>query len=810
MGRQTRLHIWPILLLQLLAAAVAGECFAQSKSDGDSIVWLLNAKSAQVLDPKFGGQVRKVIGPATFLHNDTYLKCDTAFWYVDREYIDAWGNVSIIQDKTVLTSEKMHYLVDESLAQFRGAVVELKDKDNNILRTKYLNYNTKDSVAVFRMGGSMKDKDGNIIESLTGEYDAKSELFKFKTNVNMFTDSIFVRTYWMNYYSDADWAEFGGGVDAWKDTDMLSSEDGWYRRKDDLFLFRDRVHVLSEKQEGWSDSLYFNKAVSSTEMLGNVQVTDDEQRISAVGGRLKFINEPRNVTMTRSPAIIMETSDEDGTKDTLYFAADTLIYDAVRKCDIDSVTIADAVKRKESITVDAIRNLREKNRKAAEQKKNQGQKPQPKSQPKAAEDSSAQNQTPSDTTATLAQQDSSLLAGVDSSTVVIDTLAPIADTTLVNFVTALRNVRIYRSDLQAVCDSMVYSDLDSLVRMFLSPIIWNEVKNQFSSDSVFMVLKDQKLTKVSFLNNAFIHNQEDTIHYNQIKGMEMMAYFNDASKLSRFDALGGASAVFYLKEEERISLVNQKECKLLSAELKDGEIKKIHYYENVRNDIHPISQITLQNQRLKGFDWQEQKRPATRMHVTDRQLRTSERGRYLSKPTPQFKYTDLFYPGYIDGIRQQIHLRDSLRKVAELERLARQREQEDSLKSLRGDSLDVMYRDSLARIDSLRRFADSLAFDIAIDTSDFNVNFVTASIDEIDILKDRASYIDRLGDVDYDQLPGVIASLEEDLSIVKARLKDKGLSSEQRRELRYDRRSLRKEIRVVKRHYRKQTRQLKN
>ena len=72
----------------------------------------------------------------------------------------------------------------------------------------------------------MKDKDGNIIESVSGDYDAKAKLFKFRGNVNMFTDSVFVRTSWLNYLSDIDKAEFGGGVYAWKDENMLTSREG--------------------------------------------------------------------------------------------------------------------------------------------------------------------------------------------------------------------------------------------------------------------------------------------------------------------------------------------------------------------------------------------------------------------------------------------------------------------------------------------------------------------------------------------------------------------------------------------------------
>ena len=146
------------------------------KESQDSLVVLVSSKSAQVVDIE-GSSYRKVVGPARFLHNDTYLLCDTAYWNVDSNIIDAWGNVSILQEETVLTSDKLTYLIDMDLAQFRGSVVQLTDKDHNTLRTRHLDYNTKDSVAIFMHGGSMRDKDGQIIESLSGTYESKVKKF---------------------------------------------------------------------------------------------------------------------------------------------------------------------------------------------------------------------------------------------------------------------------------------------------------------------------------------------------------------------------------------------------------------------------------------------------------------------------------------------------------------------------------------------------------------------------------------------------------------------------------------------------------
>ena len=149
-------------LITSVFAFLAGLPLLAQKESQDSLVVLMSSKSAQMVDVE-GASYRKVVGPARFLHNDTYLLCDTAYWNVETNIIDAWGNVSILQEETVLTSDKLTYLIDQDLAQFRGSVVQLTDKDHNTLRTRHLDYNTKDSVAVFKNGCAMRDKDGQII-----------------------------------------------------------------------------------------------------------------------------------------------------------------------------------------------------------------------------------------------------------------------------------------------------------------------------------------------------------------------------------------------------------------------------------------------------------------------------------------------------------------------------------------------------------------------------------------------------------------------------------------------------------------------
>ena len=784
-----------VLLLAIMAGIPL--CAQDKQEEQDSLVVLISAQSAQMVDIE-GAAYRKVIGPARFLHNDTYLLCDTALWNVETRIIDAWGDVSILQEETVLTSEKLTYLIDNDLAQFRGTLVQLVDKDHNTLRTRHLDYNTKDSVAVFMNGGAMRDKDGQIIESRNGTYDSKVKLFTFENDVNMFTDSIFVRTRDLKYESDLNLATFGHATNAWKDDNMLSSESGWYDRGRELFFFTDNVHIMSEDQEGWCDSLYFDRVTTGIEMLGNAQVSDTTRNVYGLAGRLEYVDSLAKVTMTRKPAVISQTENPDGSIDTVYLGADKLVYYTLKKCDIDSMVVVDSKKRLESLDIDPVGTFRKKAAeeaaKAAEEAakndpnyrpkgaatgKTSGAQPgaaqpglakpgpsagagQNRMQPKSGLQKPAASAAPPDSLSlakdslmtalplsvgsdslkmdlrdSLMMNPADSLAMADSlaftdSLAVSDSVAIVPpDTTKIGFLEAIGKVKIFKKDMQVVCDSLLYSDLDSLARLYKEPVIYQEVVRQYTADSVTLVIEGGGMDKASLMSNAFIAIQEDTSHYDQIKGAEMMAYFDEKGGLERFDVLGGANALFYLEENDALATVNKAESKMLSATFKDGELQRVYYFEQAKNDGYPVVQLTPEELNLKGFNWQPERRPADRYAVTPLSLRPSQRKSYEARPRATFVQTEKYFPGYIGDIYRQIEVRDSLRVVRQrdkalADRRAAEKARLDSLAladslmladslALRDslslkDSLSAVARiDSLATADSIRMVSDSLA-----------------------------------------------------------------------------------------------------
>lgn len=750
---------------------------AQEKSSQvDSLVRLLSAQSMELIE-KDGADYRKVTGPARFLHNDTYLICDTALWNVNTNEIFAISNVKILQDQTVLTGDRLTYYVDRDLAEFRGSLVQLEDKDHNILRTEYLDYNTRDSVAVFFNGGSMKDKEGQIIESKSGTYDSKTKLFTFIDDVNMFTDSIFVKSTTMEYNASTNKATFGYATDAWHDDNMLSSNAGWYDRNKEIFLFNKSVHGMSDTQEGWADSLFYFRNTKDIELLGNAQVTDTTRDMSALAGKMHYTDSLSQLKMTRKPAVIGVVKEKESAPDTVYFGADTLIARMQMMFQVNAAEQANSKARVEALSTDAVQSYRQRAAKeaaeaAAKAAENDPNRPKPKKGAKKSETAEASDadvdvasgkadeiplgkpeaasksvaikpaDISQDADTVVVKSDSvsvatdslsmaadslsmptdSLSVPADSLAVGTDSLAVNNDSTKVNFITALKNVKIFKSDFQIACDSLEYSGLDSLVRLYQKPLVWNEGRRQYSADSLYAVIRNNSLQKASLMSNAFIIVQEDSLCFDQIRAAEMLAYFDTTGALTRFDALGDANAVFYLQEDSVYATVNKSEAKMLYATFKDGDLDRVYYFDTAKNDGYPVAQMTREERVLKGFNWLPDKRPRGKSDITPLTVRPSERRKYAARPRTVFTFTDKYFPGYMSGVYKKIE-----KDKAEKAKREAARKEAEALKANADSTGIVNAVDSLSQalpqvdslnkvtspVDSLSSVTDSLSNDAA-------------------------------------------------------------------------------------------------
>ena len=779
MGRKSK----KIIVALALLSGISFFLFARADEE-EKYVRLVKAQSVNIITDADGKAFRKAVD-ATFLHNGTLLICDTAYWRVDENIINAKGNVRLSQEGTELTSEKLDYYVNDNLAQFRGGVVQLRDKENNILRTHFLDYNTADSVAVFSKGASMKDKDGQIIESLDGTYSSKAKLFTFEKDVNMFTDSVFIKTQALDYHTDSQKAVFRTYIDFWKDDNMLTASSGWYERNDEIFFFTGDVHGTTDKQETWCDSLYFYRIPNNVLMKGSIQLQDSLHNTTAVSRYLFYEDSLSTVTLRKEAAVAIVTEDDLSQKDTLYFGADTLVYYTLRHCDIPKSELANSTARISEIMTDPVGEYRKKAAEAAAKAQAEalekaagtrpGLKPDAasKKQPEAVDEPAgesgepetpdAQPETEAPKAEALAVKDSigvaadsvkvaldslnvaadslgvpmdslsvtadSVKVALDSLSVAADSVSVAVDTTKYGFAFARGNVKIFRRDIQVRCDSMHYSDLDSIARFYKDPVIWNEENRQYYSDSLAVLIKKGRVDRASLMSNAFVVTQEDSLLYDQIKSAEIMAFFDSTSALKRFDALGGATAVFFLRENDRLATVNKVESKMLSGNFVKGNIDRIYYYDSPKNDAYPVVQFPQQERYLKGFRWIPELRPTGKQDITTLSIRPSQRKMYAERPRARFKQTDIYFPGYIKSVYASIDARERARAEA-----ARKKREQQALEGKNENVIDTLaVKDStmvkldstaVTKVDSLAAQVDSTSVDVLQDSLSSKKSFI--------------------------------------------------------------------------------------
>ena len=255
--------------------------------------------------------------------------------------------------------------------------------------------------------------------------------------------------------------------------------------------------------------------------------------------------------------------------------------------------------------------------------------------------------------------------------------------------------------MQVRCDSLRYNDLDSIARLYKDPVVWNEEKRQYNSDSLFVLVRGNRMDRANLLSNAFIHTEEPGGYFDQIKSTDIIAYFTDSTALRRFDALGGVNALFYLEENDAIATVNKVSAQMLSAEFEHGEVQRVYYFASPKSDAYPVVQLPEADHRIKGFDWQPDLRPKDKFDVTAMVVRDSERSEYEAHPHADFTQTDIYFPGHmkdvyaaLESARQKRAARDS---GADSPADTSARAARDSVSLSPRDSLSLAARDTTTR-----------------------------------------------------------------------------------------------------------------
>lgn len=182
-------------------------------------------------------------------------------------------------------------------------------------------------------------------------------------------------------------------------------------------------------------------------------------------------------------------------------------------------------------------------------------------------------------------------------------------------VLAYENVRFYRSDLQGVCDTLHYVSVDSILYLKKDPVIWSE-DNQIYGDQIDIYLNDSTIEKAHVKNYSFsIQKRYIEDQFNQLKGREMTALFKNGEIRSVL-VEGSAESLYYLTEEDSTIIgLNKTESPYLSMDIKDKKLEKLKLWPATTAVTTPMSQVTSDDKRLKGFAWMDYIRPIDKFDI---------------------------------------------------------------------------------------------------------------------------------------------------------------------------------------------------
>ena len=418
-------------------------------------------------------------------------------------------------------------------------------------------------------------------------YEGNTRLAKLRNNVRMedsqatlFTDSLnYDRMNNLGYY-------FEGGMLVDEENE-LTSFWGQYNPENNESLFSDSVKLVNEQYTIFADTLKYNTRTKIADILGPSTIVSDSGYIHTTRGWYNTISDDSQL-LDRSTVY---SSNEDKT-----LTGDTIYYN--RKSGLGTVHgnmhLQDTAKK--MILQGNYGYYNEKTEFAL------------------ATDSAFAIE--------YSQTDSLFLHG--------DTLTMLTDS-IDREIKAFHNVRFYRNDLQGVCDSMEYISKDSILYMYIEPIIWHE-NNQIIGQEMNIYLNDSTIDKVHVKNYAFsIQDRQKDDQYNQLKGRDMTAHFKDG-ELRYILVEGDAQSLYYLEEDDGTIIgLNKTQSAYLSMDIFKNELQKLKLWSSTTAETNPLSLLKPEDKKLKDFIWYENVRPMTKMDIFRRPEKSQTEKREIGR-----------------------------------------------------------------------------------------------------------------------------------------------------------------------------------
>ena len=619
------------ILLTLLTLAVVTshgqerpDLNPKDTTDNSSTVKVKNADNS-IFEQLDGVDQQRMNGNVKMYHDSIFMYADSAL--IAGNVLTATGEIIIIQDDSInVFSDSLHYDPESKLAKlFGGVILETGDKS---LFTERLDYDLGIKRGVFRDTAILK-REAMVLSSLRGWYEVDRSWATFYDQVVIKDTDFELTADSLDYDTDVDRAYFKGPTYITQKNRQVYCEAGYYDMISGQAFFDKNAAVIEGSKVGFAEGIAVIEADSTVSFMGNAEVRDS---ISwAKGETITFHDKTGEVEILgdayyeQDDQIIegeeikynRETEDFFSRGNTRIHAeeglltADTVMYNkasdlgralgkVVWADTVDQrVMLADIMEYKEnSVYVKAIK----------------------------------------------AKERPLFYQVVDE-----DTLYLVADTLLseephdsLKYMKAYADVLIYKSDIQAVCDSLYYDDLDSTFTLFRDPICWSDT-TQFTGDTINIQLANDEVKEIQARSKAFLATRHAGGVYDQIKGRFLHA-FMDSSELERMNVKGNAEALYFLKDEEDAYIgVNKTLCSHMTFYFESEDLDNIRFYAEPESTMTPMAQAGPRDKELEGLRWEERDRPKGSEELRRLTWRKKE-----TLPVPEAEIADPFEQEVLD------------------------------------------------------------------------------------------------------------------------------------------------------------------
>ena len=419
--------------------------------------------------------------------------------------------------------------------------------------------------------GNIKINQGDTI-SITGDslfYSGDEKLAKLRGNIFFKEKDLKLTTNILNYDLNSGVATYhsGGTIVSSENSNKLSSRTGTYNSKTETLFFKDSVRLINPEYTIESDTLTYNTLMEVSYFHGPTFIRSDENLIYCEHGWYDTQNEISS--FWSNTYIISKEQKLEG--DSIYYDRNIGIGEAY-----GNVQITDTI-NKVIINGDI----------AIHDEKN----------------------------------DSSLVTRNAIFTQIedLDTLYLHADTLTFKIDSATKrqsfrgfhNVALFKKDLQARCDSIAYNEQDSLMHMFIDPIIWSD-ENQLTGETITLKKSGGKISNLFIEYEALIVSEVDTNNYNQIKGKTITGYFEN-NELDQIFVNGNGETIYFLGDEGKpVTDMNKSICTNIEIKLDSSQIQTIKFITKPSSKMSPISSLSEKEKKLEGFHWKVSDRPKSR------------------------------------------------------------------------------------------------------------------------------------------------------------------------------------------------------